>query len=242
MTFAMSNHPPPTFGTPFNPSVHMEAPVGGYDHGLSQNPYPYQNASSFYGQSQMNGIPIPHASANTHSFRSNAQGVTTPSSANEVNRAPYAIHGAQIQYSTLQSPTFPTTPFAHGASSYEARLFSQPSTNSNLPSNCSTVLPNLHTAAEVQSTNVRDPATVPPALSELEEGELDDGELEKQTDSRASTTASSAMSYHIRHEKEDLVHRESGQPLKNAPNKPLPGLSQGIALPLNAVDGSEYIF
>lgn len=223
----MSNYPrPPTFGTPFNPNVHMEPPVGSYDNGLPQYPYPYQNASSLYGQGQMNGMPIvPHTNANTHSFHSNAQGVTTPSSGNEIYGAPYPSHGGQIQYSAFQSPAFPPTPSAHGVPSYEAQNFTQPSTSSNLPSNPGTVFSNLQAAAEVQSTNIRDSDTVPPALSELEDGELDDGEIEKSTrHSRASTAAFSGMAQHKRHEDEDPADRESGHRVANAPNKPLPGL------------------
>lgn len=224
----------------------MDPPVGSYDHGLPQYPYPYQaqNASSLYGQGQRNGLPIiPHTNANTHSFRSNAQGVTTPSSGSEVSGVPYANYGGQIQYSMLRSPAFPPTQFAHGAPSYEARPFSQPSSNSNLPSNSSTVLSNLHVAAETQGTNTGGSDTVPPARSELEDGELDDGEVEKETGhSRASTTTSSGTPQHNRHEKEDSADRESGHGFTNTPMKPLPGLIQGIFLPPNAVDRSDTDF
>ena len=208
----------------------MEPLVGSYDHSLPQYPYPYQNASSLYGQGQTNTMPIvPRTNANTHSFRSNAQGVKIPSSGNEVNGAPYALYGAQIQYSAFQSPAFPPTPFAHGQPSYEARPFSQPSTNSNLPSNSSTAFSNLNVAAEVQSTNIGLSDTVPPALSELEDGELDDGEVEKPAShSAVSTTTSSGLSQHKWHENEDFADRESGHRVTNAPKQPLPGLIQGI--------------
>lgn len=170
---------------------------------------------------------IPQTNANTHSFRSNAQGVTTPSSGNEVNGAPYTHYGGQTQY-RKSSPAFPPTPFAHGALSYEARAFSQPTTNSNLPSTFSTVLSNLAVAAEVQSTNIGGSDTAPPPGSELEDGELDDGEVEKgMGHSRASTTTSSGMSQHNRHEKEDSADRESGHRLTRPPKKPLPGLTHG---------------
>ena len=234
----MSNcPPPPTFGTPFKPNGHMEPLVGSYEHSLPQYPYPYQNASSLYGQGQTNSMPIvPRTNANTHSFHSNAQGVKIPSSGNDVNGAPYAPYGAQIQYSAFQSPAFPPTPFAHG----------QPSTNSNLPSHSSTAFSDLNVAAEVQSTNVGLSGTVPPVLSELEDGELDDGEVEKPAShSAVSTTTSSGLSQHKWHENEDFADRESGHRVTNAPNapkQPLPGLIQGITLSLNAVNISEFGF
>lgn len=237
----MSNYPPPpTFGTPFNHNGHMEPPAGSYDHGLRQYTYPYQNASSLQGQT--NGMhTVPHTNANTNSFRSNAQGVTTPSSGNEVSGAPYALYGGQTQYGDFQSPAFPLTPFAHGAPFYEARTFSQPSINLNPPSSSSTVFPNLAVAADVPSTDIGSSYTVPRALSDLEDGELDDEEVEKPTGhSRASTTTSSGLSQHQRHENEDSTDRISGQRVTNAPSEPLPGLIQGIPLPLNVVHFSEF--
>lgn len=232
----MSNYPPPsTFGTSHNPNSHMEPSVGSYDHGLLQHPYPYQNASSLYGQGQTNGVPVvPHPNANTHSFRSNAQGVTTPSSTNGGNEVPYAMYGGQIQYSAFHSPAFPPTQSAHGASSYEARPFSQPPTNPYFPPSSSTVLSNPHAAAKVQNPNIGDLDTVPLAMSDLEDGELDDGEVEQRTSlSRAATTTSSKMSQHKRHENVEFAERESGHRVTNDQNKPLPGLTQGICLPLN---------
>ena len=238
----MSNHPPPPTFAPFNPNIRMDPSVGSYDHALPQYPYPYpyqnQNASSLYGQGQRNGIPIiPQTNPNTHSFRSNAQGVTAPSSGSEVSGVPYASYGGQTQYSTLRSPAYPPMQFAHGAPSYEALPFSQHSSKSNLPSNSITVLSNLHVAAETQGTNTGGSDTFPPVGSELEDGELDDGEVEKETDhSRASTTTSPGMSQHNLHEKEGSADRESGHGFTNNPMKPLPGLNQGIFLPLNDVD------
>ena len=239
----MSNYPPPpTFGTPFNPNGHMEPIVSSYDHGLPQYPYSYQNPSSLYGQGQTNGMPVvTHTNVNTQSFRSNAQGVRTSSSGNEVNEAPYPRYGGQIQYSSFQSPTFPQTPSAHVQPSYEARPFSQPSKHSHLPPDSSTVLSNLHVAAEVQSMNIGDSDAVPPALSELEDGELDDEEAEEPTGhSRLGTTTSSGLSQHKWHENEDPANRESGHRVTNAPKQPLPGLIQGIALALSAVNMSEF--
>ena len=240
----MSNYPPPTFGIPFNPNGHMEPLVGSYDHGLPQYPYSYQNPSSLYGQGHANGMPtVPRTNVNTQSFRSNAQGVTTSSSGNEVNGAPYPRYGGHIQYSSFQSPAFSQTPSAHVQPSYEAQPFSRASTNSNLPPDPSTVFSNLHVAAEVQSRNIGDSDAVPPALSELEDGELDDEEVEEPTGhSRLGTTTSSGLSQHKWHENEDPTNKESGHRRTNAPNQPLPGIFQGIALALSAIDMSEYRF
>lgn len=231
MTLKMSNYPPtPTFGTSYNPESHMEPPVGSYDHGLPQYPYSYQNASSLYGPGQTNGMPlVPHTNANTHSFRSNAQGETSPSSGNGGNGVPYALYGGQFQYSAFHSPAFPPTQSAHGAPSYEARPFSQPPTNPNLPSsNTSTLKSNPHVAAEVQDTKIRDSDTVPPVMSELEDGELDDGEVEQRTSlPRAITTNSTKTSQYKTQEKEEFAEREFGHHVTIDRNKPLPGLIQG---------------
>ena len=180
---------------------------------------------------------LPHTNANTHPFRSNAQHVTNPSSGTEASAAPYAHYAGQLQYNAFQSPGLPPTPFSHSATSYESRPFNQPSTSYNFPANSSTVFPSLHVAAEVQTTGIGESDTVPPPLSELEDGEVDDGEVEEpQRLSRASTTTSSGMSQHKRLENEDFADREPGHRITNAPNKPLAGLIQGIFLPLDAVN------
>ena len=236
MTFDMSNYPPtPTFGTSYNPESHMEPPVGSYDLGLPQYPYSYQNASSLYGPGQTNGMPlVPHTNANTHSFRSNTQGITSPSSGNGGNGVPYALYGGQFQYSAFHSPAFPPTQSAHGAPSYEARPFSQPPTIPNPSSNPSTLISNPHAATEVQDTKIGDSDTVPPVMSELEDGELDDGEVEQRTSlSTATTTNSTKVSQYKTQEKEEFAGREFGHRLTSDRNKPLPGLIQGISLPLN---------
>ena len=182
-------------------------------------------------------VPPPHTNANTHSFRSNTQDVTIPSYGKEVNGAPYALHGGQMQYNAFQSSTLPLMPFAHGAPSLETRPFNQPFTNSNLSSNPSAVLSNIPDPVEVQSTNIGESDTVPPALSELEDGEVDDGEVERPTGhSRSSTTTSLGMSQNKRHANEDSGDRDSDNRAANIPNTPLPGLIQGTLLQLNAFD------
>lgn len=236
MTFDMSNYPPtPTFGTSYNPESHMERPDGSYDHGLPQYSYSYPDASSLYVPGRMNGMPlVPHTNANTHSFSSNAQGVKSPSSGNGGNGVPYTVYGGQFQYSAFHSPAFTPTQSAHGAPSYEARPFNQPPTNPNIPSNTSTLISNPRVTAEVQNTKVGDSDTIPPVMSELEDGELDDGEVEQRTSlSRATTTNSTKMSQHKTQDKEEFAAREFGRRVRSDPNKPLPGLIQGIFLPLN---------
>ena len=238
----MSNYPPPsTFGTPFKPNRHMESPAGNYDHDLPQHPYQYQNPSFLYGQGQMNGTSIaPHTSSNSHSFRSNAQGVLTPRSGNEANEILYAPYGGQVQQSAFQTPAYHPMPFTHGVPLYGTRPFSQPSANSNLPSDPSTLFSNLRPAAEVQSTNIGDSDTVPPALSELEDGELDDEEVGKTTgQSTASTSTPSGVSQNKRHENVDSAESESSRRAANAPNIPLPGLNQG-KFPLRVIGLSGF--
>ena len=242
----MSNYPlPPTFGTLSNPNRHMESPAGTYDQDLPQYPYPYQNPSFPYGQGQMTGTSIvPHTSPNSHSFRSNAQGVLTPSSGNEVNGILYAPYGGKVQQSAFQTPVYPPMPFAHGVPSYGARPFRPPSTNSNHPSDPSTLFTNLRPAVEVQSTNIGDSDAVPPALSELEEGELDDEEVGKTTgQSTASTSTPSGVSQNKRHENVDSAESDSSRRAANAPIIPLPGLNQGkFPLHITGVYGFGFLF
>ena len=235
----MSSYPPPPIvGTTFNPNGPMESSFGSYDRGLPQYPNPYPNASSLHGQGQANGTrpTIPHSNANTHSFRSNAQGARTPSSGNEASGSPYVLCDGQIQHSAFQSH------FAHGAPPHEARPISQPPPNPT-PSSSGNVHSNLDITAEVLSTNAEGSDTVPPALSELEDGELDDGEIGKTTGrSRTNTTTSSGISQNKHHENESIAHRNSDPYVPSAPSEPLPGLIQGISPPLNAADMFEFRF
>ena len=229
--------PPPTFGTPFNPNSQVEQPFTRYDPILPQYSYPYQNGSYLYSQGQPNGMPIvPQTNANSYSFRSNAQDVT-PSSGYEGNGGPYVPYGGQLQHGAFQSTLLPPTSFAHGSDSYETQHFTQPSTNSKLPSKSRPAFSDPNVTVEVPSTNNGVSANVPPAESELEDGELDDGEVDKPIgQSRASTTTSSGMSQHKWHE---IEGSGNGHRVTNAPTKPLPGLIQGNAVRLNAIAMSE---
>lgn len=230
----MSGYPPPrTFGTPLNPDSQVEQPFTSYDPTLPQYSYPYQNGSYLYSQGQPDGMPIiPQTNANSHSFRSNAQDVT-PSSGYEGNGGPYVPYGGQLQHSAFQSTLLPPTSFAHGSASYQTHQFTQPSTNSKLPSISRPAFSDPNLTVEVPSTKNGESANVPPALSELEDGELDDGEVDKPIgQSRASTTTSSGMSQLKWHEIEGSA---DGHRVTNAPNKPPPGLIQGNALRLNAI-------
>lgn len=239
----MSN-PPPTYGTHFSLNGHMGSPTGSRHYDLPEYPYPYQNRSFLYGQSQTNGTPIaPHTNSNTHSFNSNAQDSTTVSSGNEVNGTPYALYGRQIEYSGFQNAAYPPMPLAHGVPPYAPRHFAQPSTDSNRPSNSSTLFLNLHPAAESQSTNIGNSDTVPPAMPELEDGEVDDGEAGQVIDqSRASTTTPSSFSQHKRQNNMQPADCESIRGAAYATSQPLPGLNQGKLLPLNAINVSESGF
>ena len=230
LTLAMSNyHPPSTFGTHFNPNSPVESFASSHDHSLPQHNYPYQNPSFLYSQGQTNGTPIASQThSNTRSFRSNTQGDVTPSSGNEVNGAPYAPYGGQVQYNVFPTPEDPPMPFAHGVPSYGVRLFNQSTSGSNPPSNPSHFFSDPHPAAAIQGADIEAPDTVPPALSELEDGELDDEEVGKATSqSRASTMTPLRVPQHKRHENLNSADRDSSHHAANAQNKPLPGLNQG---------------
>ena len=234
LTLAMSNYYPPSiFGTQLNPNGHVDSFAGSHDHSRPQYSYPYQNPSFLYSQGQINGTPIaPQTHSNNHSFRSNAQGVVTPSSGNEVNAAPHEHYVRQVQYNAFPTPEYPPAPFAHAVPSYEVQPFNKSTTDSNPPSNPSHLFSNPHPAAGIQSADVEDPDTVPPALSELEDGELDDEENGKATGrSRASTMTPLKVSQHKRHENSNSADSESGHHAANAPDQPLPGLNQGRFLP-----------
>ena len=230
----MSNHHnSSTFGTHLNPNGHVESFSGSHDRGRLQYSYSFQNPSFLYSQGQTNGKPIaPQTHSNNNSFRSNAQGVVTLSSGNEVNGALHASYGGQVRYNGFPTPEYPPMPFAHAVPSYRVQLFDQPTTGSNPPSNPSHLFSNPDPAAEMQSADIEDPDTVPPALSELEDGELDDEEVGKATgQSRASSMTPLRVSQHKRHENLNSADSEFGHYAANAPNKPLPGLNQGMFLP-----------
>ena len=181
---------------------------------------------------------VPQTNANSHSFRSNAQDVTS-SSGYEGNGGLHLPFGGQLQHGAFQSTLLPPTSFAHGSASYENQHFTQPSTNSKPPSKSRLALSDPNVTVEVESTRDGDSANVLPALSELEDGELDDGEVEVDKpigQSRASTTTSSGMSQHKWHE---IKGSADGHRVTNAPNKPLPGLIQGNVVRPNAIAMSE---
>ena len=230
LTLAMSNyHPPSISGTQFNPNGHVDSFAGSPDHSRSQYSYPYQNPSFLYGRGQNNGTPIaPQTHSNNHSFRSNAQDIMTPSSGNEVNAAPHAHCVGQVQYNAFPTSEYPPTPFAHAVPSYGVQPLNQPTTGSNPPSNPSHLFSSPHPAAEIQSADIEDPDTGPPALSELEDGELDDEEIGKATgQSRASTMTPLRVSQPKRHNNLNSADSECSHYAANAPDKPLPGLDQG---------------
>ena len=183
---------------------------------------------------------VPQTNANSHSFRSNAQDVT-PISGYEGNGDLHLPFGGQLQHGAFQSTLLPPTSFAHGSASYENQHFTQPSTKSKPPSKSRPALTDPNVTVEGQSTRDGDSANVPPALSELEDGELDDGEVEVDRpigQSRASTTISSGMSQHKWHETKGSA---DGHRVTKAPNKPLPGLNQGNVVRPNAIAMSEQI-
>lgn len=235
----MSNYPPPpTFGIPFNPNGDMEMAAGSDDQGLSQYSYTDQGSSFRYGQSQTNGMStLPHTKSNTHSFHSNAQGMTTSSSENEWNGSPFALYGGQFQHSAFQNSAYPPTLSAPSATSYgAARPFGQSLTVSDYPPNTRTNIPNVHFTPAIQNAKDRDSDKIPPALSELEDGELDDEEVGEAIDlSRASATTPSGASQHKRHEN---VDSEFNYRVTNAANKPLPGLAQGSYATPNSQDST----
>ena len=246
----MSTYPPPsTLRTHVNPNGHLESLADGYDHNLPQYPFPYQNPSFLYRQGQTNGTPlVPQTHSNTHSYRSNAEGVMTPASGNEVSGAPYPHYGRQIQYNAFPTPEYPLMPFAHGMPPHGVQAFSQPYTESNPPLNSNSFFSNPCPAAEVHSANIRDPDTVPPPVSsELEDGELDDDEVGKATDrSRANTMTPLRISQHKRLENVDTTDSESSHRATNTSSKPLPGLNQGRFLPprtlLTCADSYSKLF
>ena len=232
----MSNYHPPASGIPFNHNGDMGTPAGSGDHGLSQRSYTDQDSLFLYGQGQANGMStFPHPKSNTHSFHSNAQGMTTPSSENEWNGSPYPLYGGQFQHSAFQDLAYPQTLSAQSVTSYgAARPFSQSFTVSDHPPNTSINVPNVPSTPAIQSAKNGDSDTIPPVLSELEDGELDDEEVGKSTgQSRASTTTSSGVSQHKKHENIDSADCELNYRITNAPSKSLPGLIRGDFLPLN---------
>ena len=155
-----------------------------------------------------------------------------PSSGNAVIGTPYTPYSGQIQLNAFQTPEYPPMPLAHSVPSYRVQSRSQPTTDSNLLPTPRTLFSDLHPTAKVQCTNIGVPETVPPVLSELEDGELDDEEVGKENGrSRTSTMTPSGVLQPKQHENVDSADHqdsESSRRAANAPIEPLPGLSQGI--------------
>ncbi|KAL2043997.1 hypothetical protein N7G274_003518 [Stereocaulon virgatum] len=184
----MSNHPPPPpYGAPVNNTNGYMAPyMGGYNHAMTQHPYQQREQAPFmYGQSQQSAPPPPpHANAN--SFHANAHGVTTPGPGNGV--IPATVFGAygsythHMHHTAIPPPPYPSAPIPFGSNPYlpshptQSYAISNPSPQQNLIPSAPA---NQQAPTNVQNVNSESSNDFTPAVSDLEDGEVNDGESDK---------------------------------------------------------------
>ena len=178
----MSNYPlQSTYGLPFNSNSHVAPPVGTY--GSSMHQYPYQHMSQapyLHGQSTANCLP-PTLHANVYSFNANTQ--VPPVSNTGVNGnfgVSHGSYGGQVDHTAIPPPPFPPIPIPYGTPSSVPQPSSQPSTISNIPSTHNTLL-SKHldplASEKAQDTDVEKLESSATAGAELEDGEVNDGDI-----------------------------------------------------------------
>lgn len=176
---AMASYPPPPpYGPPFNTNSNIAPPVAAYNPGMPQHPYhQHGQAPYYYGQSQPNGQP-PNPHMNSYSYHVNGQG-TPPIPGHPVNPTSFVGYGNQVYHSAIPPPPYPPAQIQSGVPSYVPQPAPHFPTISNSASHPIPITPTaIHTQEVVkpQETNVESPNHSTPHASELEDGEVNDGE------------------------------------------------------------------
>lgn len=213
----MSNYPPPQYGLPYNPNEYMAPSAGAYNGGVSQYPYQSQtNAAYLHGQVQSSGVspapPAPHT--NAYLFNANAQRVISPS--NRVN-GNFSGYGNQQYSHALPPPPYPPVPISFGTSH-----FPQPPapTNSAVPSihaHLASEPPHPRSPIKHQSTQAVDSRDVVSAESDLEDGEVDDEESDKPSNTSVSNEMGFTFSRSSQNEEYNSAVANLSSSLPNMP-------------------------
>ena len=152
----------------------MAPHLGGYNPAVPQPSYQQRDQTSYpYSQSQQSSQPAaPHA--NAYSFHANAHGVT----GSAVNHAALAGYGNNTHHMAIPPPPYPPVPIPFGPSPYVPSHSTQPHPISDGASHHNFMpLGPLDTHPDsVQNINGEGSNHFTPPISELEDGEVNDGE------------------------------------------------------------------
>ena len=147
-----------------------------------------------YDQSQQSGPPPP-PHANAYSFHANAHGVNTPGPGNGVIPATafgaYGSYTHHIHHTAIPPPPYPPAPIPFGSNPYlpshptQSHAISNPSPLQNLIPSASA---NQQAPTKVPNVNSKSSNDFTPAVSDLEDGEVNDGESDKVAQSPEAST------------------------------------------------------
>lgn len=227
----MANYPPPPpYGPPFNTNSHIAAPVAAYNPGMPQHPYQQHGQTPYYhGQSQPNGQPpTPHM--NSYSYHVNGQG-TPPIPGHPVNHTNFVGYGNQVYHSAIPPPPAQIPSVVPSYLPYPAHHFP---TISNSASHSTALTPtpiDAQEAVKPQQTDVESLNHPTPHASELEDGEVNDGESDTLAHSPDADKMGSSFSrdpQSARNDNADPSTAASGSSNLSGSQQEDPPINQGI--------------
>ena len=230
----MANYPPPPpYGPPFNTNSHIAPPVAAYNPGMPQHPYQqHGQAPYYYGQSQPNGQPpTPHM--NSYSYHVNGHG-TSPIPGHPVNPTNFVGYGNQVYHSAIPPPPYPHAQIPSGVPSYVPHPAPQFPTVSNSASHSTPLTPTPIDVQEVvkpQQTDIESLNHPTPHASELEDGEVNDGDSDTLAHSPDADKMGSSFSQNpqgARNDNADPSTAASGSSNLSGSQQEDPSRSQGI--------------
>ena len=184
----MSHFPPvPYFGTPYVSEGNISPNGGTHNAGASQHSYQVRAPSSYvqaHAQGQINGV-APSSQANSHSFYANTQ---RPAHGN-------GIHGTLTEFANQPSShAFNPQQFSPASTLYDSSKFPQ-SFNSALPNTTNLSnqiyprpkISNLQQNAHTQNRQSQKVVSAAHSVSDLEDGEVGDEEIDEAIKIPAST-------------------------------------------------------
>jgi hypothetical protein len=173
-------HPPPSFGGPFNAQAQYPPSSGGNNAVMPPFQYQHVQDPNVQRHGQM-GISPTHF-ANAYSFHSNAHTSKPPIPSNGVPNTSFAGYGSAPN-SSFPTPPFPPVPIPpYGTFPHPAPLMHHPVTNmglAQLPNNLPQKPPPPSGPVELPDKGSETPTNAVAATSDLEDGELSDGESTK---------------------------------------------------------------
>lgn len=177
INFIMSaHHPPPAFGGPFN--AQAQYPPSSSGNNVVMPPFQYQHVQdpNVQRHGQM-GISPTHF-ANAYSFHSNAHTSKPPIPSNGVPNTSFVGYGSAPN-SSFPAPPFPPVQIPYGTFPHPAPLMHHPVTSmglAQLPNNLPQKPPPPSGPVELPDKGSKTPTNAVAATSDLEDGELSDGE------------------------------------------------------------------